>query len=269
MKTVAVMFSGGFDSTAAAALVAGDFDRVHLVTCKHSGLSRVEDSSVNVVRLKEFFGREKFVHRILEMDALYRKVSLDGYLGNIRKYGFLTLGNCGLCKLAMHLRTLVYCADEGIEWVADGASKHTDYFPAQMAPVIEELKAMYRRFNITYFNPVYDMDYPGSMEWTHRLGLRELVEAGEEGKNEGNTTRRLLHGMGITPIEMTRRPGRYKKIQPLCLQGGLYNVMAQLWYIPRHGREKYREMTHRFYKEKIERFARLTNVMSTTSSLRC
>ena len=256
MKTVAMMYSGGTDSTAATALIADRYDQVHLVTCSHSGLANIENSGRNIARLRELFGPDKFVHVILNMDRLFKKVTFARYGTFLRKYGFFNLTSCGLCKLAMHVRTLIYCLDRGIVNVADGANRNMSHFPAQMAEVIGELQAMYAHFGIDFTSPVFDYDFPDDIDWFHKLGLASLVadRNGKKPTKKGKTTGQVLRDMAILPEENVKGTPLDQKMQGRCFQLTLLNNFALGYYIPKYGMDQYRKTVHHFYKEKIELF---------------
>lgn len=276
MKEIALQYSGGTDSTAAAVLAAGHFKRVHLLTYHHSGLHRIENSMHNIARLRRAFPDVEFRQLILDVDGLFRSVTYSNYVANLREYGLFNLGTCGFCKLSMHLRTLVYCLEYGIKEVADGANVNSSHFPAQMAEVIIEVRKMYHRFGITYSNPVFEYHFPGDIDWYHKLGLPALADR-PEGKRhtvqektgdptkslppgaswvppppeDDMTTGRLLYLKGILPEENVKGKAEDRKMQARCFQLTLLNAFALGYYIPRYGMERYRERTTRFYQHKI------------------
>jgi len=253
MKKVAIMYSGGTDSTAATALLAPEFDDIHLLTFDHSGLKNVTNSGRNIPTLKEHFGAEKFRHVIIDIDDLFRAVVYADYWKSLHVYGLLNLTSCGQCKLSMHLRTLIYCLDNGIATVADGANKNMSHFPAQMIGVLELLRQMYQRFGITLVNPVFEMDQPEDLDWAHKLGLASLAGKTKDNKNR-QTTGRLLYEQGILPAENVKGTPVDRQMQARCFQLILLNLFALGYFIPTHGMEKYQEAIRRFYAERIELF---------------
>ena len=254
MKEIAVLFSGGTDSTAAVALLAESYDRLHLLSYGHSGISKPENSRTNVRLLEQRFG-ERFEHRIYDVDRLFRWVTYLNYWENVRKFGFFNLTTCGLCKLSMHVRTLVYCLDHGIGEVADGANRHMSHFPAQMQEVLDELRDLYARFGIVYQNPVFDYDSPGGLDWTHKVGLipKEEKSSGEEEKQR--TTGRLLVDFGLFEEENLKGTETDRSMQARCFQLTLLNAFALGYYIPRHGEDAYRKGIQQYYRHKIARVA--------------
>ena len=157
------------------------------------------------------------------------------------------LSTCGLCNLAMHIRTIIYCVDNGITEAADGANKNSDHFPSQMAPVIEDIKAMYLRFGINFNTPVFDFEFPENLDWKHKLGLPVKVNP-----PAGLTTGRFIYERGFTDAENVKGTKADKIMQPHCHHLMLHNLFALKYFIPRYGRQKYVEETTRFYKDKME-----------------
>jgi predicted subunit of tRNA(5-methylaminomethyl-2-thiouridylate) methyltransferase len=256
--TVGLLFSGGTDSTAAAVIAQQEFAEVRLLTCSHSGLRFIENSHVNALKLRERFGAGRFPHWRLEMDGLFRRVTYDSYFSNIVKFGLFNLSSCGLCKLAMHLRVLIYCAENGIPRVMDGANHNMSHFPAQMAEVIEELRRLYRRFGIHYSNPVFQHDFPDDLDWFAKVGLRALTRPrGEALARTGPTTGEVIAEAGLAPATNVKGTEYDRRMQARCFQLTLLNAFALGHYIPRHGMERYRSETLRFFKAKLAVFGDL------------
>jgi len=258
---IAVLYSGGSDSTCAAALAAEKFERVHLLTYKRFGISFAENSLLNAQKLKDKFGKEKITHSILDVDKLCRHVSYSKYLYYAKKYGFFLL-TCGPCKLTLHLRSLIYCLDEHIGCVCDGANKNmAGIFPDQMQEVIDSLRELYLSYGIKYITPVFDFDYPENIGWADKLGLKELFELDTPDGNDagGMTTGKALFNMNILPAENVKGTKLDQKMQIRCFQFILFHIFANGYYVPIYGLDKYREAFMRFYKEKISDSRRMVD----------
>lgn len=258
MSEIVVQFSGGTDSTAAVSLLTGRYERIHLLTFKHSGLHHIENSRYNVPKLKEVFPNTEFTHRIYNIDRLFKTVTYFHYSHFLFKYGFLNLTTCGLCKLAMHIRTLLYCCDLGIKEAADGANSNSYYFPAQMKEVVELISEMYDQFGIRYTTPVFDYDFPDDIDWEHKLGLPALADKKKKrsDRNKRKTTGELLFEKGILTEENVKGTETDRNMQARCFQLTLLNAVALGYFIPKHGMEKYRNKVKEFYGEKIFFFTR-------------
>ncbi len=121
-KEVAVLFSGGTDSTASAAILAGQYEAVHLLTFARHGFFGADNSSYNASKLIARGPGTRISHKVLETTPLAKYVTNNRRWHYIRKYGFFTLQNCGFCALLNHLGTLAYCLKHGIKNSADGIS---------------------------------------------------------------------------------------------------------------------------------------------------
>ena len=252
---VAVLFSGGTDSTLAAALMAERFEKVHLVTYARYGFFSVENTKVNARKLMEKYGEDKYAHYIINIDRLTEYVFYERYLHNLFRHGFFVLSICGLCKLAMHLATVVFCLEHKIANVCDGANQGMNLFPAQMKPVIGELKHMYESMRIHYFNPVFDFDSPPDTGFLDRLHF-DNVRSGDDGPPLGEeeahqTAGCQLFRLGLMPSENVKGTELDRKMQPRCFQFILFNIFIQWYYLYDHSYEDYVTVTHKFYKDKI------------------
>jgi predicted subunit of tRNA(5-methylaminomethyl-2-thiouridylate) methyltransferase len=254
MKEIAVLYSGGTDSTCAAALAADGFERIHLLTYSRFGVFCAKNTELNVSKLRDKFGKDKFIHRVMNIDRLFKEMSYSGYMPALVKHGFFLLTTCGLCKLAMHMRTLAYCLDNKISYVCDGANKNMDYSPDQMRELTVELKALYARYNIEYTVPVYEFSHPDDIGWLDKLGVSGLMERKEKKEDGAVTTGEQLFKMGIFPSKNMKGTREDRRMQARCFQLVLSNIFAHWLYIPDHGLEKYKKKCVEFYKEKIAYF---------------
>jgi predicted subunit of tRNA(5-methylaminomethyl-2-thiouridylate) methyltransferase len=151
-----LLFSGGTDSTYTAVLMSQQYPRIHLITYDRFGFLNTQNSFNNALALKEKFGESKFTHQIINIDDLYKKVAYDSYIRDIFKYRFFLLLTCGLCKLAMHWQTILYCLDNRIKSVCDGSNQEMAADPSQDRDILKEMKILYKEFGIDYFTPIFD-----------------------------------------------------------------------------------------------------------------
>ncbi len=280
MSEIAILYSGGTDSTAAAALAAGAFSEVKLLTFRHSGHARIENSARNVRRLRDRFPDTRFVHEYYDIDRLYRYVTYAEYWKHLKRYGLFNLATCLFCRLAMHTRALVYCIENGIDQIADGANVNSTNFNEQMVEVVDEIQKMYCHFGITYSAPVYHYDFPTDIDWFHKLGLSEISRGRQEpaAPREGrppalrfccgrtswdpdqpegaNTTGEILTKFGILDQDNVKGTPADREIQPRCFQLVLLNLFAVGYYLPGFGLDRYRHIAHRLLKDKITVIAR-------------
>jgi len=258
MKRIAILYSGGVDSTAAAVILEKHFDEIHLLSFRRLGLFNVERIKKNVELLKIKFGKEKFIHIIININKLFKMVSYAGYFKSLTKYGFFLLSTCGLCKLSMHIRALIYCLDNDIHSVADGANKHMVYFPDQTGGYINEIKDFYSRFQINYLNPVFNFDCPEEdIDWFHKLGVAVEVSAEKDNSVKKHTTSQLLFEDGIFSIANAKAQKINQTTQARCFQLTLFNIFLHWYFLPTYGMSKYNQFTLEFYKERISLVSRM------------
>jgi hypothetical protein len=262
IKEVIVLYSGGTDSTLAASLIVEQFDRVHLITYRRFGLFSVTNPLINVKKLQDKFGKDKFIHTIIPVDKLFKKVSYENFLFNLIKYRFFLLSTCGLCKLAMHIRTLIYCLYNNIAYVCDGANQGMYLFPDQMSDVIEEIKKMYAHFKINYFNPVFEFEGPQDIDFADRLHFERIPSLKEKHNSSSyekkkKTTGYKLYELGLMPSENVKGTKLDRKMQPRCFQFILFNIWLHWYYLSSHNYKEYEETTLKFFKAKIATFREL------------
>jgi hypothetical protein len=225
-KAIAVLFSGGSDSTMAAVLAARRAGSVHLISYSHPFMFFHEKIDINIPRLREKFPETSFeIHRE-NVTRLYRRLYFRGFLPALaRRRTMLVPHLCGACKLAMHYATVAYCRAHGISSVYCGAHEESArVFPAQMEPVIEETQRMYARHGITYEAPVY------------RAGR----------------TDRTLHELGLIDDPKMKDQRLFYATQHTCPVGALVHVYSRLHRAGRRGHENYQRTAHAMVRELIE-----------------
>lgn len=218
VKAIAVLFSGGSDSTLAAVLAARRAESVHLVTYAHPFMFFHDKIDINIGRLREKFPATPFeVHRE-SITRLYRRLYGHRLLGNVvRHRSMLVPHMCGACKLAMHYATVDYCRRRGIAHVYCGAHEESSrVFPAQMKPVIEDTRRMYARYGITYEAPVY----------------------------RGGRTDRTLYELGLIDDPNMKDQRLFYATQHTCPIGALVHVHSRLYYTKLWGHEEYQRTSH-------------------------
>ena len=257
-EEIAVLFSGGTDSTLAAALMQESFSRVHLVTYDRFGLHAIENTSVNAKILQRKYGESKYVHRIMNVDRLFRHLSYERYFRNWYRYGFFLLSTCGLCKLAMHARTVQYCLDNGVKNVCDGASRGMSLFPDQMRCVMAEFRRMYAHFGLQYANPVYAMAPPREKGYVHPANL-ELIPAlvSRQTAPGGETPGQKLYKLGLAPEPDVKGSPYDRERQARCFQLILFNFFALGYFNAPDNHDSYCRKTREFFKDKVAHATRL------------
>ena len=247
---VAVLFSGGTDSTLTASLMLDEYEFVDLITFDRFGLFHTQNSGITAQVLIDKYGPSRVSHQILRFDKLFQHVSYHRYLKDIIEHGFFSLSTCGLCKLAMHLRAISYCLDNGISIVSDGANKGMHIFPAQMKEVLAELTKLYSHFGIKYHNPVYDYQPPQENQYLKTSSFSHQPPA-EENEEAEQTTGYSLYQRGLAPSVNIKGSSLDRKRQPRCFGFILFNIFAKSYFLASHSLDEYQEKTVEFFSKKM------------------
>ncbi len=235
-KVCVVLYSGGCDSTLAAAVNADRYEKVRLITYNRLGFFKArENAMINLERLKQKFGPDKFCLEIIDVNNAFKRIQYDNYIYYIKKYGPICMSICGLCKLAMHWQTILYCMERSIADVCDGAVKEMSVFPAQNKDIaLENTIKLYGDFNINYYNPVYEI---------------------------GKDVERTLYDMQIIPSRKHKLTDADKQV--VCSQQILFAKFVK-YYLSEHSWDEYVSNLHDFYSEKIND---IRNEISKTSHI--
>jgi len=215
----AVLFSGGSDSTLAAALAAERFPsgQVHLLTMNRRGFYRAEkETEANFANLQRVYGAHRFVRKIVEVEALHRE------LCETARGDRLLRVSLSFAKLSLHGAALEYCLEHKITTLYDGAVPYMYLYPDQARIGGRLYRNFHRRFGVSYESPVN--------------GISRDVEA-------------LLFARGITPQPEMRGTSRDHQV--------FYaeQILFALWIrysVARHGYRKHRERLRDLYAERLE-----------------
>ena len=190
---IALMFSGGIDSTATAARLADRYDRVHLLTYKNGyGHYYFHRVAQRVDELNRKLG-SRFVHTLISTKGHFDKILVDTVAADYRKYrsGFVWFMGC---KMAMHMRSAIYCIENGVPYMTDGSNVDTEEMVEQMLISLTLIHHFYDDLTVEFGTPVYNVRRAESKALIRELGLN----------------------MGYEVLD------RHLCIQPTCLAGELY-----------------------------------------------
>ena len=222
---VALMFSGGVDSTATAVMLAERYEKVHLV-CYRNGYGhyyhhRTED------RVRELNRRlgDRFVFSLISIKDSFDEILVNDVLRDYQDYrsGFIWFMGC---KMAMHLRSIIYCLEHGVVISTDGSNSDTDEMVEQSLLSLSLIQHFYEDHLVTFGTPVYEVRRSDSRELIRDLGLK----------------------MGVQVMD------RHLCIQPTCLAGELYYLPYLFFNKPVKHED---EVVSRFIEEKVARCKQL------------
>ena len=192
-SAITLMFSGGIDSTALAITLADHYDKVHLVTYKngyghyhhHRPVARVEE-------LNQRLGN-RFTHTVISTKDYFDQILVNSVLDDYKDFrsGFVWFMGC---KMAMHMRSAIYCLENGVRYMTDGSNVDTEEMVEQMLISLTLIHHFYEDLTVEFGTPVYNVRRAESKVLIRELGLN----------------------MGYEVLD------RHLCIQPTCLAGELY-----------------------------------------------
>lgn len=232
MSGVAHLFSGGVDSTLAASLLAERYGEVHLVTFRRAGFLAEGKALSRLERLRDRHPDAAITHRFLDVGPFYDE--LCGGWDDLRRHGVLALAPCGVCKVSMHWRLLLYCLEHGLSRASDGAAAGAEEYAEQNPRILMPgIAAFYREFGVEKVSPAF---LPGS-------------------SNEETLYRR-----GITESAEIKRTAQDDQI--LCSQQVLF-AMSMRVFLARRSFPEYEDAQRRYLGEALARAAELTREFVT------
>lgn len=224
----ALLYSGGSDSTCAAALMAERHERVHLLTFEDLATRGSPAPSGNVERLRAKYGVERFVHALIPVDRLLERISYERYWANLRRHGLYMAATPGFSSLCWHVRTIAYCLDRGIRHAADGVTREFTHFPGHQDAFLRLARALYADFGITYENPVRDWETPPEKKFLDALVSTHGFEQ-DAAARPRRTTGAWLYEHGLMPAPDVKGSHLDQSMQHSCYPFVLFNIFV-FWY---------------------------------------
>jgi hypothetical protein len=185
-RAVALMFSGGMDSTLVACELLEAHQDVHLVTFRTVYNRVVSNSVTQASRLRERYGASRVHHHIQDIRDTHGSLVPDLGTDYVRYSdasapGIVCLG----CKLAMHARTALFCLEHRVPFAADGALRIQADHPECLPEVVNRLRRMYARYGVTYMNPAYEADSKQSIRAAiEERGFTLGVQVGQSSRTD-------------------------------------------------------------------------------------
>ncbi|HZS42600.1 MAG TPA: hypothetical protein VFA52_00010 [Candidatus Paceibacterota bacterium] len=151
-QEVAVLFSGGRDSSLAACIYALKNYKVHLISFISGIGIKSEISEYRFKELKEMFPEHIMGRVFIPIFGLFRRIAILNIENDFAKYKYnlILVGE----KMAMHAAAIVYCLKRNIVLIADGTSGYQEDMPEQMPEAINEFRELHRAYGIEYMTPI-------------------------------------------------------------------------------------------------------------------
>jgi len=199
-----VMFSGGSDSSLAAAMMLKQCEHVTLFTCDPGFVYFIENSKVNARTLIEYYGPARITHRIVDVREHTAQILCGQLRRDLCTYGFNMMSLvCLGCRLAMHAAAVIYNLENGIPYLADGSIEDQSDSPEQLRSVLFRNRLFYREaYGIQHVSPIYSE----------------------------RDSDRLAYELGITKVRGLKKQFILYDTQPTCPLGVPADVYHRLFY---------------------------------------
>lgn len=196
---IAVMFSGGTDSTYAAWSQMPNYDQIDLVTFTRVGLRKPENTQEAVFRLGRAFPNKKITHKWVDFEDAYQqatphkekwaaqeqvlsqKISPLWENAHGRRKGRETYdcdrrrlfmaNECLQCKVAMHIAAIRFCKQENIADICDGSNEEQLDDGSQLEDVKTIAQDIFKRSGVNYFSPVFHSTPDERCEHLYHSGI--------------------------------------------------------------------------------------------------
>lgn len=149
-----VMFTGGRDSTLAAAVLMLQGIPVHLFTANSGCSLHREILSMRVTELRARFGDLVVTHKVSDISGAFRSIAIENLEQDILKHhkNLVLLGE----KVAIHAHVIDYCRRNNIAVINDGIAHYQREFPEQRLVAKEYFVDFMASYGIDYHSPIYD-----------------------------------------------------------------------------------------------------------------
>lgn len=154
--TVALLFSGGRDSSLACVMLAKKGYKIHLLTFNNGTIINLDLAERRYKELEKIFPDTIIARKVIPSYGLFKEIALIPIEKDFKKYENNLL--CMGCKLAMHVISLIYCLENKISIIADGYTYYQRTWIEQMPEAIQAVRKFHGEYKVKYVNPVYDQN---------------------------------------------------------------------------------------------------------------
>jgi hypothetical protein len=194
-KGIAILFSGGLDSTLEAVSRLGQYEQVHLLTFNNGCCVNVDGSKRRIGELQRIHGKDRLHHVIVDTTSLRRKLLWESK-GELLKFKSPLVFDLA-CKMAAVVELVYYARVHGLPDISDGASVDQTQIFLQDPEFGVHVKPLITDYGVRFMPPVnYTLSRDEKMALLREQGLK----AGTKGLEKLHITSQLLH-------------------QPFCLYG--------------------------------------------------
>ena len=179
---VALLFTGGLDTTLAASSLAEQYGRVHLLTFYNGCCIRLKSCTRRVRELSEKFRQTQFIHEIICVDRLFASIRKGAGAYFKKHRSPLVFDVC--CRLAMETTTISYCLEHHIAHAAEASVPTPDAMFLWQPDYIKQVDSFFGEYGIRLTHPnsqsksrtersqqLKRLGLHGGLRWLEKLGV--------------------------------------------------------------------------------------------------
>ncbi|MBI5592948.1 MAG: 7-cyano-7-deazaguanine synthase [Deltaproteobacteria bacterium] len=199
---IAVMFSGGTDSTYAAWLQLPKYDQIYLITFIRYGLRRAENLQEAVNRLMQKVpSNAEIHHKTIDIENIYQSITphqekqqaqqevlnqkigplwedphgirngREKYMENMQK--LFMANECLQCKIAMDIAAIKFCKENNITNICDGSNTEQLDDGSQLEDVKVIARDIFNRYGINFFSPAFNISAEERCQTLYNAGITD------------------------------------------------------------------------------------------------
>lgn len=175
-RSIAMLFSGGLDTTVEAVERLGTHYKIHLLTFQNGCCVNMAGARRRVAELKRIFGEERFTFE--EVDTRPARKMLAAHLAEADGLVHSPLNFDLACKMAAVIELIRFAKRLGVSDVTDGASAEQDEIFIQHVDFLAHIKPIFSEYGLRYLKPVrFDETREEKTAALASHGLKEGVKA--------------------------------------------------------------------------------------------
>lgn len=213
---VALLFSGGLDTTLEVVELLRTYREVHLLTFNNGFCINMQGAVRRARELIERYGSARIFHTVVDTHPLIRQI-LQDFRGLWKEYKSPLIFDMG-CKLSSATELIYYAVTHEIEDICDGSAIDQTHIFIQHPEFGAHIKPYFNRYNLRFLKPVFfDMGRPEKIRKLEELDFR----SGSETLEKIHITSQIAHQpfcmVGFLTFFFTSPLNRLKLVQHFAL----------------------------------------------------
>lgn len=203
-SVIAVMFSGGVDSTYAAWSQIKIFDTIRLITFVRTGFRNRHNLHEIINRLCRAFPEKEIFFELVDFEEIYQqtiphKIKLEvqreilsqkigplwedphgachgSKIYNAARQKLFMVNECLQCKISMHIAAIKFCLENHIHNICDGSNPEQLDDGSQLEDVKSIGQDIFREYGINFFSPAFNISADERSKILFDEGITDFID---------------------------------------------------------------------------------------------